>query len=260
MNELETRMVEIERRVARQDARAAIQNLLGHYETIHCPKTMHRTPEVFALTMPDVSMEVSDWGRWVGPDALTYLFGSVMREELIGTMFVHTLATPIVEVAGDCQTARGVWASPGHETQVSPRGPQAFWCWGSYSADFVLENGTWKIWHLKWWRTFRCDYYRSWSDDWDSVMTGTRKKHPFNPEPSTFFHPYDPKTQRWPFPYTPQPYDTWDDDNTMDWAFGPYKDEYFETRTATSEFEFAHGRRCGLTRNNFSAESRPMSE
>ncbi len=260
MAELEARLRALENRVARQEAHIAIQNVFSHYETIHTPMTMHRTPEVFALSLPDVSMEVSDWGRWVGPEAVTYLFQTVMKEELTGTMFVHTLATPIIEVAGDCQTARGIWASPGQETQISPTGPQSFWCWGSYSADFVRENEKWKIWHLKWWRTFRCDYYKSWVDDWDNVMTGTPKEHSFLPEPCTFFHPYDPKTQRWPFPYTPEPYETWDGDSQMDWAFGPYKEEYFSNRTATSEFEFAHNRPCGVIRNNYSAESRPIAE
>jgi len=260
MTDLEARMGALERRIARQEAHTAIQNIFGHYETIHTPMSMYRTPEVFALTMTDVSMEVSDWGRWVGADAVTYLFGTVMKEELIGTMFVHTLATPIIEVAGDCQTARGIWASPGYETQISASGPQGFWCWGSYSADFILESGKWKVWHLKWWRTFRCDYHKCWTDDWQSVMTGTPKKHEYRPEPCTFFHPYDPKTQRWPFPYTPQPYETWDGDNKMDWAFGPYKEEYFATHTPTSEFEFAHGKPCGVISNNFSAESRPAAD
>jgi hypothetical protein len=135
--QLEARLAVLERKIARQEAHTAIQNIFGHHETIHCPMTMHRTPEVFALTKPDVSMEVSDRGRWVGGEAVTYLLGTVMKEELTGTMFVHTLATPIVEVAGDCQTARGIWASPGYETQISPTGPRGFWCWGSYSADFT---------------------------------------------------------------------------------------------------------------------------
>ena len=36
--------------------------------------TMYLTPETFALTMPDVSMEVSDWGVFVGPEAIKFQF------------------------------------------------------------------------------------------------------------------------------------------------------------------------------------------
>lgn len=81
---------------------------MGRYEVVHNPLTMWRTPiDCFALTMPDVSMEVSDWGVWVGAEAVQYLFGTVMKEEPVGTMFIHTLATPVIEVAGDGQTAKG---------------------------------------------------------------------------------------------------------------------------------------------------------
>ena len=245
LEELSAKVEKLEKELEREKAVNEIQKLMGRYEVVHNPMTMWMTAsECFALTMPDVSMEVSDWGVWVGAEAVTYLFGTVMKEEPIGTMFIHTLATPYIEVAGDGQTAKGIWHSPGFETQVDKeKVPHGFWCWGSYSVDFIKENGVWKIWHMKWWRTFRCDYYKSWTDCWQGIMTGPPKVHNFKTEPITFFHPYDTVTAREPFPVNPKPYETYEG-KMEDWAMGEFK-EYFPGMTATSAFEFAHGKKPG---------------
>lgn len=42
--------------------------LVARYEVVHNPLLMYRTPEVFALTRSDVS----DWGVWVGAEAITF--------------------------------------------------------------------------------------------------------------------------------------------------------------------------------------------
>lgn len=41
---------------------------MARYEVVHNPLLMYRTPEVFALTRSDVS----DWGVWVGAEAITF--------------------------------------------------------------------------------------------------------------------------------------------------------------------------------------------
>jgi hypothetical protein len=255
LEQMEERMKAMEHEIESLRAANEIQKIMGRYEVVHNPLTMWRTPvDCFALTMPDVSMEVSDWGVWVGAEAVTYLFGTVMKEEPKGTMFIHTLATPVIEVAGDGMTAKGIWHSPGFETQIdSEKIPHGFWCWGSYSVDFIKENGLWKIWHMKWWRTFRTDYYKSWTESWKEIMTGPPKRHNFKTDPITFFHPYDTATPREPYPVNPQPYETYE--GTMsDWVFGTFKDEYFKDATPTSAFEFAHGKKAGNIENNPSAD------
>ena len=62
-----------------------------------------------------------------------------------GQMMQHTLATPVIEVAGDGQTAKGVWMSPGHEARVMGGKLTAIWVWGTYGEDFIKEDGKWKI-------------------------------------------------------------------------------------------------------------------
>ncbi len=66
---------------------------------------------------------------------------------------MHTNTTPIIEVAGDGKTAKGIWYSPG--LGLNPRfegksvsvGGTFFW--EKYGADFIEENGVWKLWHCQ---------------------------------------------------------------------------------------------------------------
>jgi len=69
-----------------------------------------------------------------------------------GEFAMHTSTTPVIEVAGDGKTAKGIWYSPGlgltpHVSGDSVQVGSIFF-WEKYAADFVKENGQWKIWHL----------------------------------------------------------------------------------------------------------------
>ena len=64
----------------------------------------------------------------------------------------HLQTTPIIEVAGDGKTAKGVWYSPGLRMSAQVRDGKVSksggWFWEKYGADFVKEDGEWKIWHI----------------------------------------------------------------------------------------------------------------
>jgi len=66
---------------------------------------------------------------------------------------MHTNTTPIIEVAGDGKTAKGMWYSPGMGLMAQLRGGDAnvggVFFWEKYAGDFVKEDGQWKIWHLQ---------------------------------------------------------------------------------------------------------------
>lgn len=66
---------------------------------------------------------------------------------------MHTNTTPIIEVAGDGKTAKGVWYSPGMGLMASVSNDDAevgsVFFWEKYAGDFIKENGKWKIWHLQ---------------------------------------------------------------------------------------------------------------
>ncbi len=66
-----------------------------------------------------------------------------------GCTAFHTVTTPMLYIAGDGKTARGLWYSAGQETIMRADGTaKAYWTMDNMSADFVKENGDWKIWHL----------------------------------------------------------------------------------------------------------------
>src|ERR1700683_3878720 len=75
--------------------------------------------DLFALRTPGVRVEMM-WGIYTGPEGIRRCYEGWHRhlgpEADIGSMHMHTLTTPVIEVAEDAQTARAVWISPGHET------------------------------------------------------------------------------------------------------------------------------------------------
>lgn len=66
----------------------------------------------------------------------------------VGAMLMHALTTPYIEVAGDGQTAQALWYSPGQVTVAHPDRIDAMYMYERYGADFIKEDGEWKLWHL----------------------------------------------------------------------------------------------------------------
>jgi hypothetical protein len=66
---------------------------------------------------------------------------------------MNFLTTPVIEIAGDGKTAKGLWYSPGINTvgsvmeggETSMRGE---WRMTKYGVDFAREDDKWKIWHI----------------------------------------------------------------------------------------------------------------
>ena len=156
----------LEARVQRLEDIEAINQLMSRRAYIHSAG-MHRVEleQCWVRQTPDPTFEPEDWGMWVGHDSIykAYVEGAPPVEP--GMMIEHTLTTGVIEIAGDRQTAKGVWISPGHETFPQPGGlPIPHWSWGRYAVDFALEDGVWKIWHLHVLTTFRTPYHQDWVD------------------------------------------------------------------------------------------------
>ncbi len=75
---------------------------------------------------------------------------NIKENEGIGDLVMHTLTTPIIEVAKDRKTAQGVWMSVGLAARDGQDGkPQYVEFWERFGVDFVREDGQWKIWHFQ---------------------------------------------------------------------------------------------------------------
>jgi hypothetical protein len=129
-------------------------------------------------------------------------------------MWEHDLATPTIVVAGDCKTAKATWTSPGHETKppkLEDTNVQANWCWGKYAVDFVKEDGIWRIWHFKWFRTFLTPFGTSWTDRAKEPELTKYVTLECIKKPSTYHKPYFVDEVVEAIPPAPQPYETWTD-------------------------------------------------
>lgn len=66
-----------------------------------------------------------------------------------GSYIARPMSTPMVILADDGQTAKGMWYSLGQESLASGAGEASCrWYNDRLAADFVKEDGEWKIWHL----------------------------------------------------------------------------------------------------------------
>ena len=67
----------------------------------------------------------------------------------LGCMHLEPISTALVELAGDGQTAKGLWYSIGQRTTSRPDGTaEALWITTKIGIDFILEGQEFRIWHV----------------------------------------------------------------------------------------------------------------
>ena len=97
-------------------------------------------------------------GYWKGANVRKYYGEKVGEPFTTGAFVWHPVTTGVIEVAGDRQTAKGVWYTPGAGGHASADGRKSLdWMWEKYGVDFIREDGHWKVWHMK--------VYTDWSGD-----------------------------------------------------------------------------------------------
>ncbi len=134
--------------------------------------------------------------------------GGKSDEEIwaVGSNTVLTMTSPIIEVAFDGQTAKGMWYVFGETTEVYSKGPKAAWNFGKCAVDFIKEDGQWKIWHMIMFTDIACPLGQNW---------GTAKMYehegPEAPAPTEAGELYKSFGEDYVFeikPEMPEPYDT----------------------------------------------------
>lgn len=108
-------------------------------------------------TYQDTASFGGTWGFHVGMDAIRRFYADGQEKKLEslragqntergrGVACAYPLTSPAIQVAGDGKTAKGLWYSIGYRILG---GEEAIWICRKIAADFVLENGQWRIWHL----------------------------------------------------------------------------------------------------------------
>ncbi len=214
-----------------------IKNLMGRMSADYCLKQEGEMYDRYWSQRDDVSLGVNE-GWYVGTEAIRGYYatldsiveaqsaiiaeifpdklGGKTAEELhgVGTMDYRPVDTPVVEIAGDGKTAKGIWCIRGSRTEITTAGPVAYWEWGWFAGDFVRENGVWKIWHLQ----YLQEVFRPNGSKWH----GEEKKFKDKPEfakiaelemvkpnvPATVRERYHTNRRFTPSPRVPEPYET----------------------------------------------------
>lgn len=146
------------------------------------------------------------------PDQL----GDKSQEEIygIGPFKVKPMACPVIEIAEDGQSAKGLWYCQGAYSEVGAAGPVAYWTWGYFAVDFIRLEGQWKILHLM----HVNDVDSICGQSWGRPL----KEYPLLPEFAElkdFHYPdytcrtvvrqaYSPSRSMLPAPEIPEPYET----------------------------------------------------
>ncbi len=205
----------LETRIERLEAVHKIQNLMGWYSYLHTAGMQAETVELWAKHTPGTAANVPSFGYYEGYEGVKRLYvgaHNYVEGDGIGQMHMHTLTTPVIEVAGDGKTAKGVWISPGQETGVVDGKGQAFWAWLKYGADFVKEDGQWKFWHLNVFGLFFTSYDKPWTEGTPPEGEGMPLPDEFKPDrETTYWTNYRVTLKQELVPAPPQPYETWDE-------------------------------------------------
>ncbi len=135
----------------------AIQNLVGRYSHLGQLRGEDTLQELFAMKTEGVS-----WKSPNGPTGIKAMkerFANPMETLRPGVLHMHTMFTPVIEIAGDGQTAKGVWDSFGPNIQGGS--DEGSWLQGKYAVDFVKQDDGWKIWHLQFYPVYVTPYNKS---------------------------------------------------------------------------------------------------
>lgn len=204
----------IEKRVQRLEDARQIENLMAKYAYLHTAGKHEEVAALFATETPGVSVEISPLGRWEGAKGVHTAmveFHKFIGVGNPGSLMVHTQTTPIIEVAGDGKTAKGVWISPGLETWKNPETGEfkAVWVWGHYGVDFVKENGKWKFWHFHAYAFLATPYDKSWTEPSENKIILPDELIP--DVPNDYYHMYSTTSEIQYLPVPPEPYETFDE-------------------------------------------------
>ena len=157
----------LEQRLERREARDEVANLMGKYVFYRMGGDVKAAATLFAR-LDDTEIEMP-MGIYTGKDAAHRCMEIDHAEDAtaLGGMTIHNISTPVIEVAADCRTAKGVWISPGIATATLPNGKKkGLWAWLRYKCDFIrMDDGQWKIWHMHKYGLFTVPTDKSWTDD-----------------------------------------------------------------------------------------------
>ena len=172
-------LVEREAQAARD--RDEIANLFSRYMYLHNAFEDEQIIPMWASEgTPGMSAEYSNLGRYTTYDSIMEYH--LNRPNPIGKLIFHELSTPVIEIAGDGQTAKGMWIMTGLESGLTrPEYAENMPDWmhvpellvdgervwmhnvyAKYGIDFIRQDGEWRIWHFRCFEVARSPFNMGW--------------------------------------------------------------------------------------------------
>lgn len=193
-----------------------IQNIMGRYAYVTMAMAQKERVALFAKKTPGVRVYFGQEGYFEGVDAPDRAWGGMSPsegEEFVGGMAIHCPICPVIEVAGDGKTAKGVWIGLGllamkdRETGE----PTGAWEWDKYGVDFIKEDSVWRIWHFHIYRLLHgWNVDDKWADQFSRPEPEGMGIKTDGPCPEGDDNPYRPGTAQRLVPKPPEPYETFD--------------------------------------------------
>ncbi|MFT3905274.1 MAG: nuclear transport factor 2 family protein [Steroidobacteraceae bacterium] len=146
----------------RERAVNEVSNLMSTYTYLQFSDLQNETANLYALKTPGVSVELPSGGAMVGGDHVKAFYAQSQKSTKPDGQFrLHPMQTPVIVVAGDGKTAKGVFLSLG--AGANSIDDEGVWAWVRYGVDFIKEDGVWKIWHLHGFPILSTSYSKSWT-------------------------------------------------------------------------------------------------
>lgn len=160
--------------------RGQVENLFSRYMYLH---NAFRDPDIIPLWVkkgtPGVRAQYSNNGVYTNWDNI--MAYHAQRPAPKGKLTFHYVTTPLIEVAEDGQTAKGLWVMSGVESgltdlEAAKQAPdfmfekelvdgKKVWMHNvlvKYGVDFLKQDGEWKIWHFHCFEIARSPFGLGW--------------------------------------------------------------------------------------------------
>lgn len=171
-----------EKQIERWEAQREIKNLMGRYVRALLHKEEGSILHRFWSHREDISLGRNE-GWYLGRDSIENWyrqlekrmeqtdqcmkkrFGGVQEVQQgrgIGYLPMQALSSDLVELAQDGESARGMWACSGQDTEFTTAGPVTMLTFGTYGVDFVREEDGFRILHMQYLEEIRHPQGEKW--------------------------------------------------------------------------------------------------
>jgi hypothetical protein len=198
LSELRRQVAALTLEVERTSARGQIENAFARYQYLHCA---FRDEEIITSLWvrpgtTGISAQYTNAGVYTTWESVMEYHRN--RPNPAGKLLVHYLASPLIEVAEDGETAKGTWIVAGIECGISDptvaaQAPQSFfeagtvngkrawthWIMCRYAIDFLKQDGEWRIWHFRCVEICRAPFGSNWIE-FAAQMQANATTHPLH--------------------------------------------------------------------------------